>query len=156
MIADTAQSTQASSAAAWLNFLCMLMVLLVLSIPGRAIAEEITIAAAADLTFVLPEIAARFQKDTGNAVKFAFGSSGNFMSQIQNGAPFDMFFSADIGYPKKLEAAGLVEPGTIYEYAVGKLVLWVLAASTLDLSRGLVVLTNPNVHTIAIANPEHA
>ena len=130
--------------------------LLTLSMPSRAIAEEITVAAAADLSFVFPEIAAKFQKDTGNAVKFSFGSSGNFLAQIQNGAPFDMFFSADIGYPKKLEAAGLVEPGSLYEYAVGKLVLWVLSASTLDLHRGLVVLSDPSVHKIAIANPEHA
>jgi molybdate transport system substrate-binding protein len=156
MIANTGQSIQASSTAARLKLCCMLIILLVLSIPGRARAEEITIAAAADLTFVLPEVAVRFQKDTGNSVKFSFGSSGNFLSQIQNGAPFDMFFSADIGYPKKLEAAGLVEPGTLYEYAVGKLVLWVPTASTLELKRGLGVLTNPNVHTIAIANPEHA
>jgi molybdate transport system substrate-binding protein len=89
-------------------------------------------------------------------VKFSFGSSGNFLSQIQNGAPFDMFFSADIGYPRKLEAAGLVEPGSLYEYAVGKLVLWVPKASTLDLKQGLAVLTDPSIHKIAIANPEHA
>jgi molybdate transport system substrate-binding protein len=155
-IADTSQSYQASITPAWLKFVCILTVLLVTSTASRALAEEITIAAAADLTFVLPEVAARFQKDTGNSVKFSFGSSGNFTSQIQNGAPFDMFFSADIGYPKKLEAAGLVEPGTLYEYAVGKLVLWVLSASTLDLNRGIVVLSDPSVHKIAIANPEHA
>jgi molybdate transport system substrate-binding protein len=89
-------------------------------------------------------------------VKFSFGSSGNFLSQIQNGAPFDMFFSADIGYPRKLEAAGLAEPGSLYEYAVGKLVLWVPRASTLDLKQGLAVLTEQSIRKIAIANPEHA
>ena len=136
--------------------MCTLTVLLVLCIPGRTAAEELTIAAASDLTFVFPEVAARFQNDTGNSVKFSFGSSGNFLSQIQNGAPFDMFFSADIGYPRKLEAAGLAEPGSFYEYAVGKLVLWVPRASTLDLKQGLAVLAEQSIRKIAIANPEHA
>jgi len=133
-----------------------MVILLILIAPIRAPAEEITVAAASDLTFVFPDVSAKFKTETGNSVKFAFGSSGNFLSQIQNGAPFDMFLSADIGYPKKLEAAGLVEPGTLYEYAVGKLVMWVPSASTLDLKRGLAVLTDPSVHKIAIANPEHA
>jgi molybdate transport system substrate-binding protein len=139
-----------------LRLLSAIVILLTLLAPVRAAAEEITVAAASDLTFVFPDVAATFQKETGNSVKFSFGSSGNFLSQIQNGAPFDMFFSADIGYPKKLDAAGLVEPGTLYEYAVGKLVLWVPSASTLDLKRGLAVLTDPSIHKIAIANPEHA
>jgi molybdate transport system substrate-binding protein len=140
----------------WCRLLSAIGILLTLLAPVRAAAEEITVAAASDLTFVFPEIGTKFQKETGNSVKFSFGSSGNFLSQIQNGAPFDMFFSADIGYPKKLEAAGLVEPGTLYEYAVGKLVLWVPTASTLDLKQGLAILVGQGVHKIAIANPEHA
>src|SRR5260221_14082267 len=124
----------------WLRLICTLLVLLALFAPGIAAAEEITVAAASDLTFVFPEVAAKFQKDTGNTVKFSFGSSGNFLSQIQNGAPFDVFFSADIGYPKKLEGAGLVEPGTFYQYAVDKLVLWVLDTSKVDLKQALAVL----------------
>ncbi len=156
MIAETRQSSKTIIAPACLRLSCLLIVLLILSIPGRTAADEITIAVAADLTFVFPDVAARFQKDTGNSVKFSFGSSGNFMSQIQNGAPFDMFFSADIGYPRKLEAAGLAEPGSLYEYAVGTLVLWVPHTSALDLKQGLAVLTDPSVHKIAIANPEHA
>src|SRR5712671_2575181 len=124
----------------WLRLLSAIVILLILLAPVRAAAEEITVAAASDLTFVFPEVGAKFQKEAGNSVKFSFGSSGNFLSQIQNGAPFDMFFSADIGYPKKLEAAGLVEPGTLYEYGVGKLVLWVPSASTLDLKPGLAVV----------------
>lgn len=140
----------------WLGLLSAIVILLTLLAPVRAAAEEITVAAASDLTFVFPEIAAKFQKDTGNSVKLSFGSSGNFLSQIQNGAPFDIFFSADIAYPRKLEAAGLAEPGSLYEYAVGKLVLWVPKASLLDLKQGLAVLTNPSIHKIGIANPEHA
>jgi molybdate transport system substrate-binding protein len=139
-----------------LRLLSAMVILLTLIAPVRAVAEEITVAAASDLTFVFPDVAAKFKTETGNSVKFSFGSSGNFLSQIRNGAPFDMFFSADIGYPQKLEAAGLVEPGTLYEYAVGKLVLWVPNASTLDLKRGLAVLTDSSIHKIAIANPEHA
>src|ERR1700680_5132214 len=108
-------------------------------------AQEITVAAAADLQFAFQDVAARFQKDTGKQVKLIFGSSGNFFAQIQNGAPFDLFFSADIDYPRKLEAAGLAEPGTLYPYATGKIVLWAPNESKLDLSRGLQVLLDPSI-----------
>ena len=119
-------------------------------------AEELTIAAAADLTFAFKDVAAKFQAQTGDSAKLSFGSSGNFFSQIQNGAPYDLFFSADISYAQKLEAAGLTEPGSLYKYAIGKIVLWVPADSKLDVSKGLTVLTDPAIHKIAIANPEHA
>ena len=119
-------------------------------------AQELTIAAAADLQFAMFDIGARFQKETGTPVKLLYGSSGNFAQQIQNGAPFDMFFSANLDYPKQLEAAGLTEPGTFYEYGKGKLVLWVPSESTLDLTSGLRALLNPAVHKIAVANPQHA
>jgi molybdate transport system substrate-binding protein len=119
-------------------------------------AQEITVAAAADLQFVMQDIAARFQKDTGKSVKLIYGSSGNFFQQIQNGAPFDMFFSANVDYAKKLEAAGLTEPGTLYQYAVGKIVIWVPSGSKLDVSSGLQALLNPAIKKIAIANPQHA
>ncbi len=119
-------------------------------------AQEITVAAAADLQFAFQDVAARFQKDTGKSVKLIFGSSGNFFTQIQNGAPFDVFFSADIDYPRKLEAAGLIEPGTLYSYATGKIVLWVPNQSKLDLGQGLRVLLDPAIRKIALANPEHA
>ena len=125
-----------------------------LCLPSHA--EEITIAAAADLQFALKDVSARFEKDTGNKVNLIFGSSGNFFSQIQNGAPFDVFFSADLDYPKKLEAAGLAEPGATYQYATGKIVLWVRNDSKLDLSKGLAVLLDPSIQKIAIANPAHA
>ncbi len=119
-------------------------------------AGEITVAAAADLTFVFKEIGARFQKETGNSIKLSYGSSGNFFSQIKNGAPYDMFFSADVAFPQKLEAADLVEPGSLYEYATGKLVIWVQSKSKLDLNQGLKVLLDPGIGKIAIANPVHA
>jgi molybdate transport system substrate-binding protein len=119
-------------------------------------AQEITVAAAADLQFAFRDVAARFEKQTGGHVKLIFGSSGNFFAQIQNGAPFDVFCSADVSYPQKLEAAGLTEPGSLYRYATGRIVLWVPKASPLDLARGLSALLDPSVHKIAIANPEHA
>jgi molybdate transport system substrate-binding protein len=124
-------------------------------IPAQA-AGEITIAAAADLTFAFQDVVARFEKQTGSHAKLSYGSSGNFFSQIQNGAPFDLFFSADIDYPKKLVDAGLAEPGSLYPYATGKLVVWVPNQSKLDLSRGLAVLLDPSIDKIAIANPAHA
>jgi len=119
-------------------------------------AQEITVAAAADLQFAFQEVAARFEKQTSHPVKLTFGSSGNFFSQIQNGAPFDVYFSADIDYPKRLEATGLAEPGSLYEYATGKIVLWVPARSKVDVSKGLQALLDSSVSKIAIANPEHA
>jgi molybdate transport system substrate-binding protein len=119
-------------------------------------AQEITVAAAADLQSAMQEVAARFQKETGKTVKVIYGSSGNFFQQIQNGAPFDMFFSANLDYPKKLEAGALTEPGTFYQYAVGKIVVWVPNDSKLDVSSGLKSLLNPSIKKIAIANPQHA
>jgi molybdate transport system substrate-binding protein len=123
---------------------------------ARSAAQEITVAAAADLQFVLPEVAARFEKQTGRHVKLVFGSSGNFFAQIQNGAPFDLFFSADIDYAKNLESAGLAEPGSLSEYATGKIVLWLPNDSKFDPQRGLDLLLDPGVRKIAIANPQHA
>ena len=124
--------------------------------PLAADAESLTVAAAADLTFAFRDVAAQFQQQSPDQLRISFGSSGNFFSQIKNGAPYDVFFSADVQYPQKLATAGLIEPGTIYEYAAGKIVIWVPAASKLDLTRGLNVLLDPGMHKIAIANPEHA
>jgi molybdate transport system substrate-binding protein len=133
------------------------LMLLTVSVGAPApAADELTIAAAADLTFAFKDVAAKFQAQSGDMVKLSFGSSGNFFSQIQNGAPYDLFFSADLSYAQKLEAAGLTEPGSLYKYAVGKIVLWVPADSKLDLSKGLSVLNDPAIHKIAIANPQHA
>jgi molybdate transport system substrate-binding protein len=123
---------------------------------GLGAAQEITVAAAADLQFVMQDVGARFQSETGKSVKLIYGSSGNFAQQLQNGAPFDMFFSANLDYPKQLEAAGLTEPGTVYQYAIGKIVVWVPNDSKLDVSSGLKALLNPSIKKIAIANPQHA
>ena len=123
---------------------------------GIAAAQNLRVAAAADLQPLFQALALRFQKETGHAVELAFGSSGNFFSQIQNGAPFDMFFSADIDYPERLQAAGLIEPGSLYRYATGRIVLWARRDSSADVKQGLQTLTSIRVRKVSIANPEHA
>jgi molybdate transport system substrate-binding protein len=128
----------------------------VLCISEFCAAQSITVAAAADLQFAMQDVAAQFQKKTGKEVKLIYGSSGNFFQQLQNGAPFDMFFSADLDYARKLESAGLTEPGSYYEYARGRIVIWVLNDSKLDLGSGVKVLLNPSIAKIAVANPQHA
>jgi molybdate transport system substrate-binding protein len=133
------------------------VVALFLGLAGRlCAAQEITVAAAADLQFAMQEAGMRFQQETGKNVKLIYGSSGNFAQQLQNGAPFDMFFSANLDYARQLEAYGLTEPGTFYQYATGKIVIWVPNDSKLDLSSGMKVLLDPSIKKIAIANPEHA
>jgi molybdate transport system substrate-binding protein len=136
--------------------LTLISVLAVAVISPWCVAQEITVAAAADLQFAMQDVAARFQKETGKTVKLIYGSSGNFFQQIQNGAPLDMFFSANLDYPKKLEAAGLTEPGSYYPYAKGKIVIWAPNESKLDLRTGLQALLDPSVKKIAVANPQHA
>src|ERR1035437_790696 len=133
-----------------------LATILCMWLPAEAGGAEIKVAAASDLTFAFKDVATQFEKQTGSKIKLTYGSSGNFFAQIQNGAPFDLFFSADVDYPIRLEAAGLIEPGTIYEYASGKLVMWVPNGSKLDLGRGLATLLDPGIRKIAIANPQHA
>jgi molybdate transport system substrate-binding protein len=118
---------------------------------------EVRVAAAADLKLAMGELAAEFEKTGGAKVDVTYGSSGNFFSQLQNGAPFDLFFSADIEYPRKLEAAGITETATLYEYAIGRIVIWTPPESKLDLAKlGWKVLLDSQVQKIAIANPEHA
>jgi molybdate transport system substrate-binding protein len=115
------------------------------------------VAAAADLKFAMGELAGEFEKKTGTRVDVTYGSSGNFFSQMQNGVPFDLFFSADIEYPRKLEAAGLAEPRTLTEYAVGRIVIWMPAEAKVDVTKlGWHALLDASVQRIAIANPEHA
>jgi molybdate transport system substrate-binding protein len=129
-----------------------------ISIPPIEDADrEVTVAAAADLSSALQEIAADYQKRSGVAVKLSFGASGALTRQIQNGAPFDLFFSADMDYPRQLIAGGEADGATLYRYAVGQLVLWVPKDSPLDVVRkGMDVLLDPFVKKISIGNPEHA
>ena len=136
------------------RFFAIILFLFCAVTPVRA--EEIAVAAASDLNFAIKDVIGEFEKQTGHRVKVSLGSSGNFYAQLQQGAPFDLYFSADIGYPKKLEEAGLTVPGSLYRYAVGRVVLWVPNTSPLDLNKGLTVLREPGIKKIAIANPKHA
>lgn len=118
---------------------------------------ELFVAAAADLSSALKDIGNSFEKKDGVSVKLSFGASGALTQQIQNGAPFDLFFSADMDYPRQLIATGDADGSSLYEYAVGKLVLWVPADSPLDVAhQGMNILLDPSVKKIAIANPQHA
>jgi molybdate transport system substrate-binding protein len=133
-----------------------LIVVCLLGLQRSAEAQTLAIAAASDLQAALPAIAAQFEKDTGQKVTLTFGSSGNFFAQIRNGAPFDVFLSADIDYPRQLERAGAAERGSLYAYATGRLVLWTRKDSGIDVRGGLSVLADGRVRRVAIANPEHA
>ena len=127
------------------------------SVVSRGQGAQISVAAAADITFALNDIARDYESQTHNKVKIVYGSSGNFFSQIQNGAPFDVFLSADVEYPHKLQAGGLVEPETLYRYAIGEIALWCPASLGLDLkNRTWRALLDPSVQKIAMANPAHA
>ena len=135
----------------------VLLCLAILLCSLRARGQEIAVAAAADLKFAIGELAASFEKQTGNKVNVTYGSSGNFLTQIQNGAPFDLFFSADVEYAKKLETGGQAEPGTLYNYAVGRIVIWMPPSVTVDVNaRGMDALLDSAIQKIAIANPAHA
>jgi molybdate transport system substrate-binding protein len=133
-----------------------LLVLLLLSATFAA-AQEVTVAAAADMTAALPQLVDAYTKKTGRAVKLSFGASGNLTNQIRNGAPFDIFFSADEDYPNQLIAEKLALKDTLYRYAVGRLVLWVPGDSPLDLPKlGMNALLDPSVKKVSIANPATA
>jgi molybdate transport system substrate-binding protein len=87
----------------------------------------------------------------------AYGSSGNFYSQLQNHAPFDMFLSADMEYPRKLAQQGLCQPGSEFAYGIGRIVVWAPADSPIEVEKlGVNALRHPSVTHIAIANPLHA
>ena len=124
--------------------------------PSGVSAEELAIAAASALNFAMKEVTDKFEAAAGAQVKLSFGSSGNLYSQIRDGAPFDLYFSSDIGYPKKLEEAGLAVPGTLYRYAVGRIVLWVPKASPIQIEKGSDALRNSGIGKVSIANPKHS
>jgi len=115
---------------------------------------ELLVAAAADLNPALHDIAQLFEKKTGIRIKLFFGASGALTQQIQNGAPFDLFVLADMDYSKRLVTDGQADAASLYQYSLGKLVLWVPASSPLDVEhQGMAVLLDSFVKKIAIANP---
>jgi molybdate transport system substrate-binding protein len=134
------------------------LVLILVLVFSAARAEEIRVAAASDLQFALPEIIAAFQtKNPTIQVTASYGSSGRFDAQIRQGAPFDIFFSADDRYTTQLEKDGFLEANSRKLYAIGRVVVWVANRLKLNVTQlGAKVLLDPSIARIAIANPEHA
>ena len=129
------------------------VLLLSLLLPVLAMADQVTVAAAANLQYTLEDLKAQFTKETGINVKDVIGSSGNLTSQIENGAPFDVFLSADMKYPQAVYKDGFsLRPPKVYAYGV--LVLWTM--KDMDLSKGVKVLSGPDVKKIALADPQLA
>ncbi|MDQ1299129.1 MAG: molybdate transport system substrate-binding protein [Campylobacterota bacterium] len=116
-------------------------------------AKSITIAAASDMKYAMNEIVNLYvQRHNDVKINPVYGSSGKTFTQISNGAPYDIYYSADIEYPKKLKAMGKAI-GDVKPYAIGQIVLW---SNTLSTARGIETLLSPNVKRVAIANPDHA
>jgi molybdate transport system substrate-binding protein len=133
------------------HILSIAALLLAAVIPARA--DTVQVAVAANLQFVFDELRDAFRKDSGHEAQATYNSSGKFVAQITNGAPFDVFMSADMEYPDKLHAAGLtVDVPKVY--ASGALVLWTL--KDIDLDHWQRVLADASVAKIAIANPQTA
>ena len=119
------------------------------------VSGPLTVSAAADLTYAFQEIGEAFEAETGYAVVFNFGSTGQLAQQIEQGAPVDLFAAANVSFIEDLERQGLILAGTKQLYARGRLTLWLRADSPLEVSR-IEDLTQPGVRRIAIANPDHA
>ena len=138
------------------RFAARLLISICLFVAGQTAhaGEKITIAAAADLKFALDEIVALFGKThPADQVKTIYGSSGKFQTHIRQGAPFDLYFSADIAYPRALKAEGFAA-AEVQPYAVGRIVLW--SASRDAAKMTLADLADSAIRKIAIANPKHA
>ncbi len=121
---------------------------------AQALAAETRVAVAANFTEPAKEIAAKFEARTGHKASLSFGSSGQFYTQIANGAPFEVFLSADTERPQKAEAEGLSVPGARFTYATGRLVLWSKTPGLVD-AKGA-VLAKGAFQKIAIADPKAA
>ncbi|MBF0512202.1 MAG: molybdate ABC transporter substrate-binding protein [Candidatus Omnitrophica bacterium] len=118
-----------------------------------AYAGDITVAGAANIQFTLEDLKAEFTRETGISVKAVFSSSGKLTAQIENGAPFDIFMSADMKYPERLYQDGFSSQAPKV-YAYGRLVLWTM--KNIDLSKGIPVLSEAVVQKIALADPQLA
>lgn len=119
-------------------------------------ARDLTIAAAADLAYCLEDLNAAFKKAHSDVnIRVSTGSSGNFFAQIQNGAPFDVYLSADVMYPQKLADSGYADASTLVKYAVGRIAVWTTNPKV-DISTGLQSLMQPSILKVAIADPAHA
>ena len=137
----------------------LLCLLLIVAVPGSAGAQKPVVAAASDLSFALTEISERFTKETGQQVELVFGSSGTLTRQIRDGAPFDLFLSADESFVEQLASAGLTRDGGAL-YAIGRIALFAPTGSPMRPDEGLAglgrLLAAGKVTRFAIANPQHA
>ncbi len=131
-----------------------LAVLVLCGASAAALADEVKVAVAANFTAPMKEIVAAFTKDTGHTAEIATGASGKFYAQIKNGAPFQVFLSADEETPAKLDREGLTVPGTRFTYAIGTLVLWSAKPGFVDDQAS--VLKSGDFKKLAIANPKTA
>ncbi len=129
------------------------LLIALLAITGAHASGPLTVAAAANVRFAMEEIKADFDRASGAEVNTVYGASGMLSTQIRNGAPFDLFVSADMDYPDSLRKWGYA-PEKAKPYAYGKLVLWTL--KDLDLDMGMEVLMDAGVAKVAVADPEHA
>ncbi len=137
------------------NPFLLILAAIAITFAGVAQAQKFTIAAASDLRFALDDIAEVYrQQHPDHEFDIIYGSSGKMTTQIMNGAPYDVFFSADIAFPERLKEAGLTatEPEV---YAIGRIVIW---SNTLDASELRLedLPTDPGIDRIAIAQPSHA
>ena len=132
---------------------CLTSLLAVFAI-GAAQADEVQVAVAANFTAPIQAIAADFEKDTGHKLVAAYGATGQFYTQIKNGAPFEVFLSADDTTPEKLEREGDTVKGSRFTYAVGTLALWSAKDGYVD-TKGEVLKKNEYQH-LSIANPKTA
>ena len=114
----------------------------------------VLVAVAANFSKPMTEIAAEFEKATGYSAKLSFGSSGKFVSQLENGGPFEVFMSADEKAPQKLVQTGLAVPSSQFTYALGKLVLWSATPGYVD-DQGKILTTGGFKH-LALADPKLA
>jgi len=134
------------------------VLLLAWLLPCAALAQ-VNVAAASDLKFALPEVAAAFERSGGGKLQISFGSSGNFRRQIAEGAPFELFFSADEAYADALIAESRAQaPGLLY--GIGRIVLFLPKGSALKADASLrdlvAAAADGRLAKLAIANPEHA
>ena len=114
----------------------------------------VLVAVAANFSKPMTEIVSQFEKATGHSAKLSFGSSGKFVSQLENGGPFEVLLSADEKGPEKLEQAGLTVPNSRFVYALGKLVLWSSTPNFVD-DKGKILMTS-NFKHLALADPKVA
>jgi molybdate transport system substrate-binding protein len=153
------QAYGATSFRGYSDLMKRILILLALAAAGLkpALGATVAIAAAADLTYCIQDLNKAYQQSHPDTeLKLSTGSSGNFYTQIEHGAPYDVFLSADISFPRKLIQEGFADGATLSVYSIGRLAIWTTKPETVSLDKGIEVLRDSTVKRIAIANPEFA